>query len=378
MQTREIEAKSILRKHRRIDSWFVSHYGMNLYRGCTHNCAYCDGRAERYNVQGEFGREVAVKVNAAEVLERELDPGRKRKPLRRSFIMVGGGVGDAYQPADRMYRLSRRALEIIRRRGLPVHVLTKSTAVLEDMDLLGPAPDRDRAVVSFSFSSVDDRLSALFEPGVPPPSKRLEAMARLKEAGIACGFFLMPVIPLVTDSAEALEAALAAARGAGTDFVLFSGMTLKQGRQTDHFLRVLGSRFPDRVSRVAALYGRDRWGGADGEYTAGLHRTLAAAAARFPVPLRMPPGLWADLLDENDRVIVMLDHLDYLLRLEGKPSPYGHAARSVARLEAPLSAMKPDIRSLGGVGPVVEKLILEMLDAGRCGYYERLLLGRVR
>jgi len=95
---REIEAKSILRKHKKIDSWFISHYGMNLYRGCSHNCAYCDGRSEGYYVDGEFGEDVTAKVNAIEVLRRELDPKRKRIPLKRSFIMVGGGVGDSYQP----------------------------------------------------------------------------------------------------------------------------------------------------------------------------------------------------------------------------------------------------------------------------------------
>jgi len=95
---REIEAKSILRKHKKNDSWFISHYGMNLYRGCSHNCVYCDGHSEGYYVDGEFGEDVAVKVNAIEVLRRELDPKRKRIPLKRSFIMVGGGVGDSCQP----------------------------------------------------------------------------------------------------------------------------------------------------------------------------------------------------------------------------------------------------------------------------------------
>ena len=96
MTIREIEAKSILRKYKKIDSWFISRYGMNLYRGCTHNCIYCDGRAEGYYVDGEFGEDVTVKINAIEILRRELDPKRKRIPFKRSFVMIGGGVGDSY------------------------------------------------------------------------------------------------------------------------------------------------------------------------------------------------------------------------------------------------------------------------------------------
>ncbi len=84
MSIKETEAKSILRKHKKIDSWFLSRYGMNLYRGGTHNCVYCDGRAEGYYVEGEFGKDVVVKVNAIEILKQELDPKRKRTPFKRA------------------------------------------------------------------------------------------------------------------------------------------------------------------------------------------------------------------------------------------------------------------------------------------------------
>ena len=136
MGVREIQAKSVLRKQKKIDSWFISHYGMNLYRGCTHDCAYCDGRTEGYYVEGEFGRDVAVKVNALEILNRELDPKRKRKPLKKGYFMVGGGVGDSYQPLEQKYRLTRNTLVLLEKYGFPVHILTKSTRVKRDMDIL--------------------------------------------------------------------------------------------------------------------------------------------------------------------------------------------------------------------------------------------------
>ena len=113
MKIREVEAKSILIKRKKIDSWFVSHYGMNLYRGCEHNCVYCDGRAERYYVDGVFGENVTVKINAAEILGKELDQKRRRVKLKPSYIMLGGGVGDSYQPIEEKYGLTRRILEIL-------------------------------------------------------------------------------------------------------------------------------------------------------------------------------------------------------------------------------------------------------------------------
>ena len=83
MNIKEIEAKTILRKYKKIDPWFVSRYGMNLYRGCSHNCVYCDGRAEKYQVEGEFGKNVVVKTNAVDILRLELDPILNQGFLRR-------------------------------------------------------------------------------------------------------------------------------------------------------------------------------------------------------------------------------------------------------------------------------------------------------
>ena len=114
---REVRAKSLLRKSSRIDSWFLAGCGMNLYRGCAHDCAYCDGRAEKYAVEVEFGREVAVKVNAPELLRRELAPPRRRAASAgrapAGYVLLGGGVGDSYQPAEKRYRLARSALELL-------------------------------------------------------------------------------------------------------------------------------------------------------------------------------------------------------------------------------------------------------------------------
>jgi len=227
---REVEAKSILRKHKKIDSWFISRYGMNLYRGCTHNCVYCDGRAEGYYVDGEFGRDVTVKVNAIDILRRELDPRRKRVTFKRSFIMMGGGVGDSYQPLEKKYELTRKALELMHEYNFPVHMLTKSTLIKRDVDILKEINKQSRAIVSFSFSSVDDKISAVFEPGVPPPDERLKTLSFFKNEGIACGMFLLPVIPFLTDTSKLLEHTISRAKEAGVDFVIFGGMTLKDGR----------------------------------------------------------------------------------------------------------------------------------------------------
>jgi DNA repair photolyase len=370
----EIEAKSLLRKHTKVDSWFVARYGMNLYRGCMHNCVYCDGRAEKYNVEGDFGRDVAVKVNAIDVLQRELDPRRKRTPMKRGFIMLGGGVGDSYQPIEKQYRLTRRVLGVFEHAEWPVHVLTKSTMVTEDLPVISAINNQTRAVVSFSFSSVSDEISAVFEPGVSLPSERLLAIKRFKEAGIACGIYLMPVIPYITDTSEFIEHVVQEARRIGVDFMVFSGMTLKSGRQQEYFMHVLRENYPEHLQDYEKLYPGNKFGSADGRYYRDINLIFTDIARTCHMPQRMPRHLFQDILDENDRVIVMLEHIDHFLKLKGARSPYGFAAYSLSKIKEPLSEIRYELTGIKGVGPGTARMIQEILDTGTSELYEKLVV----
>ena len=374
MSIREIEAKSILRKHKRLDSWFVSCYGMNLYRGCLHNCVYCDGRAEKYQVEGEFGQDVAVKINAIDLLHKELDPQRKRKPLRPCFLNIGGGVGDGYQPIEEKYELTRQTLQLAYEFDYPVQILTKSTLVKRDIDILKKINNKNRTLVNFSFSSVNKEISGIFEPGVPSPQERLEVIRQFKSEGISCGMFLMPVIPFITDKPQIMEESIKQAKEAGVDYIIFSGMTLKEGRQEEYFYKVLEENYPDMMVDYQNIYKKTKWGNATPEYYSAIHRTFDILASKYKMPKRMPLAFFGDILNENDRVMVILEHIDYLLKLKGQKSPYGFAAYSVSQVKEPLSKMKWSLKSLKGVGNVTERIIREILETGSCSYYHKLMM----
>ena len=373
LSVREIQAKSILIKRKYIDSWFVSRYGMNLYRGCLHNCTYCDGRAEGYYVEGEFGQDVCVKLNAPQILRRELDPARRRKPLKGGYFFLGGGVGDSYQSLEETYNLSRQALELMAEFGYPVQILTKSTLVRRDLDLLERINRQSRALVCCSISSVEERISRIYEPGVPSPAERLETLKCFKARGIPCGLFLLPVIPFVTDTEELIEEALQAAADAGVDYLIFGGMTLKEGRQASYFLRHLARHHPQFLGEYRKIYRGDRWGRATGEYYRRLNERFRRVARKHNLPLRMPPELFGDLLDEKDRVVVMLDQMDYLFHLRGKASAYGSAARAVAGLGKPIRDQLRRGSPLPGINGRARALIEEILETGSAEQYEQLL-----
>jgi DNA repair photolyase len=373
---KEIKAKSILRKHKRIDSWFISQYGMNFYRGCNHNCVYCDGRSERYYVDGEFGTDVCVKVNAIDLLRKELNPRRKSKLLNRCFIMLGEGVGDSYQPIEEQYKLSRKALNLLYNFNLPVSVLTKSTLIERDIEIIKKINEKNRAIVSFSFSSIDEKISSIFEPGVPSPRDRIETLKLFKNEGIACGMFLLPVIPFVTDAVDVMEETIRKANEINLDFIIFGGMTLKEGRQKSYFLDSIKKHYPHLIPEYLNIYKKNIWGDPTEEYQKSLHNTFKIISKSYKIPTRIPPYLFNNILSENDLTIVILEHLEYLLKLEGKESSYRWAANSISKLTTPLSSMKGNLRQINGVGPATERIILEILETGSSSYYEKLLAGK--
>jgi len=372
----EILAKSILIKRKKIDSWFISRYGMNLYRGCAHNCVYCDGRSEKYRVGGEFGKDVFVKVNAIEVLNKELSSRRssqkKKIPPKSGYIMIGGGVGDSYQPLEKEYELTRRALYVMHRYNFPVHILTKSTLVKRDIDILKKINERKKVILSFSFSSTRDDISRIFEPGVPSPTERLETISFLKENGFACGMFLIPIIPYITDSKEIIEESIKKAKKAGIDFIIFGGMTLKEGRQKKHFYSVLRKEYPDLVEKYDQTYKGNKWGAVESLYYKSIDKDLSKLAKKNKIPKRIPPTLYEGTLNQNDMVVVILEHIDYLLRLKGEKSQFGFAAYSISQIKEPISEYV-DMEVIRGVDEDTDKIIQEILKTGACKYYEKLL-----
>jgi len=373
VKIREIQTKSILRKYKKIDSWFISKYAMNLYRGCSHNCVYCDGRSEKYRVDGEFGEEVIVKINAIDLLKKELDKINKNDTVKNGYLMIGGGVGDSYQPVEKRFNLTRKTLELIFEKNLPISILTKSTLVRRDIDIIKKISKNNRVIISFSFSSADDKISSIFEPGVPPPSERLKTIKYFKNEGISCGMFLLPVIPFITDKPDILEETIKQAKNVGIDFIVFGGMTLKDGRQKNYFLDTLNKKYPKLTTEYNNIYKGDKWGHPIPQYFESINSTFDLLISKYKIPKRIPLNLYQDILSENNLVIVILEQIDYLLKLKGKKSPYGYAAYSISKIKEPLSEFKGNLQKIKGVGPTTEKMILEILETKSLNYYEKLM-----
>ena len=247
MEYREIQVKGILNTVPGEDEWFGLKYNLNLYRGCEHQCIYCDTRSACYQIE-HFNEEVLVKVNALPLLEDAL-------PRKRKVGIIGfGSMNDPYTPAELVYGLTGEALKIVARYHFPVHIITKSDLVLKDLETLKEI-NAVKARVSFTLTTVDDDLAAVLEPGAPSPSRRLAAMAKLAEAGIETGAVMMPVLPFIEDTPENILSVVEAAAAHGAAYIIPAfGVSVREG-QREHFYQQLDLHFPGVRQQYEQTFG---------------------------------------------------------------------------------------------------------------------------
>ncbi len=234
--------KSIVNRLKFIDSWFWCAYTVNPYNGCYHDCIYCDGRTRKYNMHADFEETIYVKKGAAEALDKKIKQSRNMLP----DVVSMGGVCDAYQPAEAEYRITRDILEVLLKHKFPAFLLTKSDLITRDLDVISAINKHSWATVAFTVTTVDDGLARVLEPGASPPSKRLEALKRVKDKdpGIQTGVCAMPIIPFLEDADEAIESLVAKTKEAGCDFLLFAPGVSMRDEQASYMLRKLQAALP--------------------------------------------------------------------------------------------------------------------------------------
>ncbi len=246
--TEYIETKTILSKLKDApDPYFGITYNMNLYRGCQHQCIYCDSRSKVYGIE-DFAT-IQIKANALQLLEKALNKRSKSKGT------IGtGAMNDPYMPIDKRTTLTRRALELISKYRYPVHAMTKSNLVTRDSDVFQEIT-RVYATVSFTITTTDDSLSQILEPGATVTSKRLDAMTQLVKKGIYCGIVLTPVLPFITDKERNITEIVYRAKDAGASYILgWMGMTQREG-QREYYYNKLDQHFPGLRKKYIQRFG---------------------------------------------------------------------------------------------------------------------------
>ena len=223
--------------------------GMNIYRGCLHGCIYCDSRSLCYQMKHKF-EDIEVKANAVELLENAL----RRK---RNKCMIGtGAMSDPYMPIEEKLSNMRKCLEVIERYGFGVTMITKSTKVLRDLDLLKKINEKSKCIVQMTLTTYDEDLCRIVEPNVETTYERFRALEILRDNGIPTVVWLCPILPFINDTEENIRGILDyCVRAKVKGIINFDmGVTLRDGNRA-YFYKKLDEHFPGLKEKYIRMYG---------------------------------------------------------------------------------------------------------------------------
>lgn len=225
------------------------HYGMNIYRGCSHGCIYCDSRSRCYQFTHPF-EDIEVKQNAPELLEATLRSKRKK-------CMIGTGyMSDPYMHCEEKLQLTRRCLEIILQYGFGAAVQTKSDRILRDIDLLEEINKASKCVVQITLTTYDDKLCSIIEPNVCNTKRRIEVLGEMQKRGIPTIVWLSPILPFINDTEDNVRKIIEECVKVGVKGIVCFGMgvTLREGDR-EYFYAALDKHFPGLKQKYIASYG---------------------------------------------------------------------------------------------------------------------------
>jgi DNA repair photolyase len=269
-------------------------YTINAYRGCSHACTYCFARPTHeylgLGIGDDFERRIVVKVNAVERLRAEL-----RAPTWAAGHIAMGTNTDPYQHAEGKYHLTRGIVEVLAEARNPFSILTKSTLVLRDLDLLAAAARRTSVHLNFSIGTLDRQVWRATEPGTPPPDKRVAAVRRLSDAGIPCGVLVAPVLPGLSDADDQVREVARACLEAGAVSVTPIALHLRPGVRP-HFMGWLEAAHPDLVPLYRTRFGHRSYQPKAEQarlaaVVGGVEAEWRATGRRSPVPSPYPRGI---------------------------------------------------------------------------------------
>lgn len=301
----EKTVKKALKKDLFVDLFSCAKYRMSPYMACAHGCLYCDGRAEKYFVQGEFDRDIVIRQNLPDLLKEEIPKLRET-----GTVSIGSGITDVYQPVEAEEKLMRRCGEILLQTDLPVSVLTKSALIQRDMDIWSRVNEKNGFILAMSLTTENDDLRRIFEPHAASVPERLATIKAFKEKGCAVGVLAMPFLPMINDATKEIRSLFATLADLKVDFIIPGSLTLRPGAQKATFFTALERHFPDKVADYKKLYGANQSSGmANPGYLRDFHQRIRPLLRNAAIPHFIPHRLIRSRLPVYDEIYLLLHQM---------------------------------------------------------------------
>jgi DNA repair photolyase len=393
-----VESRSkVFNRYSHPDSWFWVSGSINPYRGCEHNCIYCDGKAEWYRIK-RFSSHIRIKVDAAQKFEKELinlglNPDyRQRKDTLENFlsgipkqsrkkkqvpvlpVAIGGGVCDVYQPAEKKFIVTRQLLERSRDFGIPIMVLTKSKLVLRDLDLLREINSLSYTNVSFRITLIDEIKKKIFEPGSTSSIQRFKALKTVRKNNLHGGVIFMPILPGIGDTEDNIKQIVQKSKEVQAEFVIPGGLTLKPGKNKQEYLAVIQRYFPGLLPLYQDLYSNNsKYGNPNPRYKNVINgcKLVHEYCRKVGIPDRIPRYIPSGVPYKNFLVSTILHNLAYYLQwVEEKHwrsvVPFTRAANAIEGLSQEIPHIKrDDLRQKLNLSEKVLFVVSEVLETGK-------------
>lgn len=299
---RDVSVAHALKKGVLPDHFTRALYACAPYRGCGHGCRYCDGRAEKYYVEGDFERDIERRANLPELLAVELPVLRDR-----GIISLGSGVTDCYQPCESVARITERCIPLFQSRGWPTQVMTKSALIMRDLEKWRAVNERGGFLLFMTVTGVDEKNRRVMEPGASSYRERLDTLAAFTAAGMVTGALAMPLLPGISDDDAALRSLFGSLKECGIAFAMAGGLTLRPGRQKDTYFQTLRAARPDLVGEYERLYIEERPSGMPIRTARDeLARRIAPLLREIGLPYTLPHRIHARILPQHDSLRILL------------------------------------------------------------------------
>lgn len=361
----EKEFKSILNKHKFIDSWFWDRYTINLYNGCQFGCVYCDARSERYYLPVDFDTNIIIKKAPATLLDKRLT---NAKTLLKDVVALSG-TSDPYQPVEIKFKNTLSCLEVLKKHNYPVHIITKSKLVLRDLELIDEIGKICWACISITITTPNPEIAKFLERKTPTPQTRFEMIKTIKEKTkhIQAGILFIPLVPYLCDSDEVFEEMVKNAKTKGADYILFGGGMTMRDVQAIWFLGHLKERYPLLIEKYEQLYKfKYRLEDYDGtyeptrSYIINIHKKLFALCEKYNIPYRIKRFIPNDFRKVNYLIAEKLLNEAYRLQMLGRAWSKLHwAGQNIQNLKESIVdiAKRGNLQKIRNVDDKIEILI---------------------
>jgi len=302
------DVKRVIRKQLFAEPYFVSKYSFSPYMACEHACKYCDGRAEKYYVQGDYEKDIIIRENLPDILKIELSKLREK-----GIIFIGSGISDAYQPVEESEKIMRRSARIILNSKFSAAVLTKSSLICRDLDIWKQVNEKNGFTLMISLITLNDDHRKIFEPNASSVQERLHTLKLFKNNGIPVGVMAMPFLPLINDSHDQMKLLIEKVIDAGADFIFPGCLTLRPGNQKKVYFDIITKHFPRLISRYNELYGKELISGNPSySYRNDFYKMTGRILQQKKILERIPHKIYKDRFSICDEIFILLDHMQHL------------------------------------------------------------------